>query len=213
MSKINGPLFSLSAAGTIAKALVYSSWRGVKYVRGHVVPANPNTVAQQEVRGIFSTLSAMWNRAPSIFREPWTANAAGNPYTNRNKLVALNSAPLKNQTTLANFVFSPGMGGAIPPASIVITPGVGQLSVAVTAPSLPTGWTITAAQGACLLDGDPSPVLIRTPVAAEDTTSPYAVVFTGLTVALHRVGVWLKWTAPDLSTRYSTAITGSGTPT
>ncbi len=213
MSKINGPLFSLTAAGTIAKALVYSSWRGVKYVRTHVVPANPNTTAQQEVRGIFRTLNAMWNRAPSIFREPWTANAAGNPYTNRNKLVALNSAPLKNQVSLANFVFSPGMGGAIPPVSITVTPGAGSLTVAVTAPTLPTGWTITAAQAVAILDGDPSPVLIRTPFAGEDLATPYSIVLSGLTTALHYVGAWLKWTAPDLSIRYSTAVTGSGTPT
>lgn len=213
MSKLTGPLFSLTARGTIADAITYSGWRGVQYVRTRVVPANPQTANQTEVRNIFHTLCDLWSRSPAIFREPWTANAQGQPYTDRNKLIALNIPALQGDVNMNDYVGSPGQGGAIPPASITVTPGAGQLTVDVTAPTLPPGWTITAAQVCAFIDGDASTPLVLTPVADEDTSSPYSVVLTGLTTVLHQVRAWLKWAAPDGSTKYSTALADTGTPT
>ena len=51
MAKLSGPLFSLSAAGAIAKTLVYFGWKGLKVARSYVVPANPQTSAQTTQRG------------------------------------------------------------------------------------------------------------------------------------------------------------------
>jgi len=51
MAKVAGPLFSLRAAGAIAKTLVYFSWKGLKVVRSYTVPANPKTAAQTTQRG------------------------------------------------------------------------------------------------------------------------------------------------------------------
>ena len=49
MAKLYGPLFSLDARGKLGKALVYSIWKGLNYVRKYVIPANPNTAAQLKV--------------------------------------------------------------------------------------------------------------------------------------------------------------------
>ncbi|GAJ22097.1 unnamed protein product, partial [marine sediment metagenome] len=84
MARLTAPLLSLGASGTIAKSLVYSVWKGIPYVRVHVIPANPNSVAQQEVRGIFSTLAEMWKRMPQLARDPWQADVLGLPLTARN---------------------------------------------------------------------------------------------------------------------------------
>lgn len=214
MAGLTGPLFSLSARGTIGQTLTYATWRGIDYVRQRVVPANPNTTGQQDVRNTFSMLMETWKRAPTLFQAPWTANATGQPFTNRNALVRENVPALQGDADMSDFVWSPGALGGPAPASITVTPGVGQLTVDITAPALPTGWTIQAGVAAALDDDDPQTTSFFTITAGEDTTSPYSVVLTGLTAGqLHRVGAWLRWTRPDSQTAYSTALTDSGTPT
>lgn len=50
MAKVTGPLFSLDARNAIGKAIVYSYWKGVNYVRSRVIPKNPKKDDQAEVR-------------------------------------------------------------------------------------------------------------------------------------------------------------------
>lgn len=51
MAKVTAPLFSFGARGKLADALVYFPWKGIDVVRSYVVPANPNSAAQQTQRG------------------------------------------------------------------------------------------------------------------------------------------------------------------
>ena len=50
MAKVTGPLYSISASGKIADAMVYFGWKGVNVVRGWVKPANPQVAAQGDQR-------------------------------------------------------------------------------------------------------------------------------------------------------------------
>ncbi len=50
MAKVTGPLFSMSASGTIGDAITFGIWKGINWVRGHVIPANPQTALQTNVR-------------------------------------------------------------------------------------------------------------------------------------------------------------------
>jgi len=50
MAKVTGPLLSMDARGKIADSIVFMGWKGIQTVRKFVVPANPNTQAQQDVR-------------------------------------------------------------------------------------------------------------------------------------------------------------------
>jgi len=61
MAKVTGPLFSLSASGQIAKTLVFMKWKGIDDVRKYVIPANPNTAAQQVQRAYITAALAMWH--------------------------------------------------------------------------------------------------------------------------------------------------------
>jgi len=61
MAKVKGPLFSLDARGQIAKTLVYMGWKGIADVRKYVIPANPNTAAQQTQRGYFAAAVDEWH--------------------------------------------------------------------------------------------------------------------------------------------------------
>ena len=46
MAKLQAPLFSFSASGKLADALVFMSWKGLNTVRKYVIPSNPKSDAQ-----------------------------------------------------------------------------------------------------------------------------------------------------------------------
>jgi len=211
MAKTTGPLFSLRARGQIADTLVYARWRGVPYVRTHVIPSNPDSTAQQEVRNIFRSLNAMWLRSPQLMRDPWVANATGQPFTDRNVLIRENVVPLQGETDLLNLVLSPGSGGAVPPDSVVPSDGGGQvLTLTAVQPTLPVGWTHVAFVGVAVLDGDFSLNIVRTPIAAEDVATPFTIALISVgTAGTYAWSGFNELLAPDLTTRYSVGISGA----
>src|SRR4030042_1444059 len=50
MAKATGPLYSLSASGKLANAMVYFTWKGINVVREWLKPANPQSAAQGDRR-------------------------------------------------------------------------------------------------------------------------------------------------------------------
>src|SRR5690606_16143033 len=137
MAKLTGPLLSFGARGQIGKAMVTAKWRGVDYARQYVIPANPRTTAQQANRTRFAFLREMWKLAPAVVVEPWTAFAAGRPFTNMNKFVGENNRVLNGESDLQNFIGSPGARGGLPPQALSATTGnsAGEIDVAITVPS------------------------------------------------------------------------------
>lgn len=63
MAKVRSPLFSLGASGKLAGSLVYMNWKGIDDVRMYVIPANPNTTAQQTQRGYLTNAVNNWHTA------------------------------------------------------------------------------------------------------------------------------------------------------
>ena len=62
MAKTTGPLFSLTASGTVGKTITYSNWKGRPYVRRRVIPLNPMTDGQMDVRNALRAIaqSIVW---------------------------------------------------------------------------------------------------------------------------------------------------------
>lgn len=54
MSKVLGPLLSLSARQTFGKTLTFSNWKGVNTVRLKSNPSNPKTTSQMSGRAYFA---------------------------------------------------------------------------------------------------------------------------------------------------------------
>lgn len=216
MAKTVAPLLSFGAGGQIARTGVYATWKGIPYVRRYVVPANPRTTSQMVTRNLFKKLQRMWLLMPATGKAPFEANAQGRPFTAANAFTKLNVSGIDTETPPTDMDFfkgSPGAKGGLPPASLIVTPGSGQLSVAVAAPSLPPGWTINMAAGIAFLDQDPQTEFSGTIQAQTDNTSTYALVFTGLTASVvYQVSAWLVWNRPDGTLAYSTSLTTQGTP-
>lgn len=214
MAKVTGPLLSFGARGQIGKAAVFGSWRGIAYAREYTQPANPQTAEQTITRNAFSFLQAVWKQAPTLFQQPWSAYARGKPLTDRNVFSKFNLPVLRGEADLANFVFSPGALGGLPPVSMVVTPGNDQLSVAVTVPAvLPTGWTINGVVVAAIEDQDPDVDTAYQITAGEDLTAAYTIVLALGSAILYRVGAWIRWNRPDGELAYSPAIVATGLTT
>lgn len=189
MAVLTAPLLSLAASGTIGDALTYASWKGIPYARVRVIPANPQSVAQQEVRGVFSTLNEMWKRMPADPRIPWDYAVRGLALTARNRHIQANVAALIDQANLDNLVMSVATGQAIPPAGV--TPAEnppGSVELTCVAPTVPVGYTLLHYIAAVVQDGDPSPVLIRTTFTG-NAVAPALVI----TVAVSPASVTYQW--------------------
>lgn len=207
MAKVNAPLLSFSASGTIAGTQTYSKWKGRPYVRQRVTPSNPDTAGQQLTRNAFTWVNNVWKNGPALLQAPWDLYATGQVLTGRNAFVGQNVRALRSQTDLANMILSPGAKGGIIPAGIVATGGANQITVDLTAPALPTGWTITQAVVAGIKDQDPQSDVDYTVFSGFDASSTYQVILTGLEAATdYLVGGWFEYAKPDGSVAYSAAL-------
>lgn len=213
MAKITGPLMSLGASGSLAKTLVASKWKGRPYMRQHVVPANPQSAAQSTTRNTFANASEMWKLGGPLLVAPWNRFASGQVLSGRNAFQGRFVLDNRGAADLSALVFSPGAKGGLPADSMVVTPGVGTLTVDVTEPAIPTGWTLAAAIVAAVKDQDPETGTLWNSVEGQDAATPFQVVLSSLDAVLYRVGAWLQWTKPDGSTAYGASILSSGTPT
>lgn len=176
MARLTAPLLSLGASGSIGKALVFAHWKGIPYARRYVIPENPQTAAQLEVRGIFSTLSEMWKRMPVGARAPFLYAVRGLALTPRNRHVQVNVAALQGDANLDDLVMSISTGQSVPPATLAAADAGGQtIDVTLTPPVVPVGYTLEWMEAAAIRDGDPSPVLTRTTIWGQDDVAPYVI--------------------------------------
>lgn len=81
MAKVTAPLFSFGARGQLGEALVYFPWKGIDAVRTYVIPANPNTAAQQTQRGYMGNAVDDWHDIGLIALDvtAWNRHAATRP--------------------------------------------------------------------------------------------------------------------------------------
>ncbi len=92
MATVKGPLFSLGASGTLAGAIVFSTWKGRPYVREHVVPANPKSQAQLGVRQMLKFLSQYWDSLTPGEQADWEEPAAVTNISPFNAFIAYNQS-------------------------------------------------------------------------------------------------------------------------
>ena len=211
MPVVQGPLFSLTARNALGKAIVYSAWKGIQYVRTRVVPNNPQTASQTAVREVWKTLNSMWNRMPSIGRAPWTADAAGQKYTDRNKFLGTNTPLLQGDANITDLETTPGDGSALAPLTAISADGGAQvLNITLTQPATPAGWTHVSSDAIAVLQGDPNPAIVRTPIAGQDVAAPFTLVPVAVGAAGTYVwGAWNVYTDPSGLTRYSISLRGT----
>lgn len=89
MAKVTGPLLSVDASGKVADTIVFSRWRGIKYVRQWIKPANPNTAAQQTQRTRLADAIAAWvTLLGASAQQAWRDFQAGQERSGPNEFVS-----------------------------------------------------------------------------------------------------------------------------
>lgn len=213
MSKTIAPLLSFGASGQIAKTQVYASWKGRPYARRYVVPSNPNSVDQQEVRSTFAWLSMFAKFQPANSAAAFAAAAETRRLTRQNVIIQANLSPMFDETDLDLLLFSPGAYGGFPAASMILTPDDGEIVVALTPPTLPTGWSVASAHAVAIRQQDPHTGELWSMVAGDDPTAAYSIALSGLTNAQeYVVGGWFSYTRPSGPTAYGPSINDTATP-
>lgn len=213
MAKPTAPLLSFGASGTIAKAMVFASWKGRPYVRRHVIPGNPQSVAQTLTRNGFSSASDIWKNMGPLGVAPWDRFAVGQVLAGRNKFMGSYVAENRGEVDLLSWNMSPGAKGGPPLVSVTpSSPGVNDILLTCVTPTPPTGWTVTSTIGMAIRDQDPQTGVLFNTVEDEDIGGLLPLL-PGLTTAvLYVCGAWIKWAKPDGSVAYSVAEMTSFTP-
>lgn len=75
MTRVTGPLLSMSASGTIGKAITFATWKGIAYARKWFKPANPQTADQVAQRLIFSSAVLQWQDYSQAEKDAWDDDA------------------------------------------------------------------------------------------------------------------------------------------
>jgi len=214
MAKLTAPVLSFAGSGKIASTLVFATWRGVKYARQYVVPANPQTTAQTAVRDVFAMLREMWKLNPDLGRAPWDRMAEGRKFLGLNKYIGENVRVLNGETDMNNFIGSPGAAGGLPADLIAASTGgaTGEIDVAFTNPTPPSGWTLDAEVAFAFPDQDPT-LDFGGPLVVDESDPPTgSITLTGLGAAVScQAGGWLRWLKPDGTLAYSVGVTDQAT--
>lgn len=95
MAKVTGPLFSFNASGSLGKAIVYSNWRGVAYVRELVIPGFSRTFQQGKIRDLIKDASQGWltgdtdgtTTIDATYKAVYDAAALGRPLSGFNMFI------------------------------------------------------------------------------------------------------------------------------
>jgi len=87
MATTKAPLFGLSASGSLAKSIVFSTWRGRTYVRRHAIPSNPKSNLQVGMRSVFKFVTQDFKTLSQVVKDSWNSLAAPDNITQLNAQV------------------------------------------------------------------------------------------------------------------------------
>jgi hypothetical protein len=74
-AKLDGPLMSMGASGSIGGILTFGSNKGRNFVRQLVIPSNPKTPAQQGVRSAMKWIGQEWRQLSAEDQATWETRA------------------------------------------------------------------------------------------------------------------------------------------
>ena len=207
MARVTGPLLSLGGSGQIASTQVYATWKGRPYVRRYVIPSNPQSSEQTLTRNTFGWLQNVWRYMPTGGLSAWNQYATNSRFTATNGFIKQNLPQLREATAVDEMVLSPSTGGGIPAVSIALTGGALQITAVLTAPTLPTGWTIVASHALAIKQQNPQSDDDFQLFYQTDASTPYSMVITGLAASTeYVVGGWFEYQKTPTERAYGLAI-------
>jgi len=71
MVKVDGPMLSFTASGTLADTVTFSTWKGRPYARTRVIPKNPRSAPQTGIRQMMEFLTRQWTSISAANKATW----------------------------------------------------------------------------------------------------------------------------------------------
>lgn len=115
MARVSGPLFSMSASGSIGKAITYGIWKGRPWVRIWFKPENPQSANQTNVRYAMTLIVAHFQILDNAQKAIWDAFAAQFNMSGFNQFVKRGMLEYVSQITTAVTPVSVAWNGESPP--------------------------------------------------------------------------------------------------
>lgn len=212
MARTTAPLMGFEASGALGETIVFGKWRGVRYARRYVKPANPQTTEQTKTRLTFSLLREIWKRMGAAGRAPWDAFASGRQFLGLNAFIGENVRVIRGDALFTNALFSPGARGGLSPASVTIAQGTttGEVDITVVTPTLPSGWSYLGASAIAFPDQSTQVDLVGPVVVGEAVAEDTLFSLAGFGAADSIiVGAWLTLTKPNGEIAYSVGTTAT----
>ncbi len=89
--------------------VVASTWKGINYIRERVIPANPNSIAQQRVRGVMRQLVLIGRGVKStIIDTYWEKFVKGTPQSGWSKFIGTNQKNIQADEDFLNLKLTTG---------------------------------------------------------------------------------------------------------
>jgi len=131
MVKLTGPMMSITASGSLAKAITYSNWKGRAYARQRVIPANPQSGPQTGMRSMLKFLSQQWTNLSVAEKADWLTRAQATVISNFNAYVSYNQ--LRWRSYLNPSKLDPAAETGTQPTAPTTTPtgGIRQISLSI----------------------------------------------------------------------------------
>jgi hypothetical protein len=106
-------------------------------------------------------------------------------------------------------VFSSGANGGIAAAALASAVAAKVITITLTAPVLPDGWTIAQAVGIATLQQDPETYTDARTYEAVDATDAYAPAVTVPADGTYVIGGWFKYTKSNGGIAYGPALSAT----
>lgn len=132
MAKVTGPLFSMSASGTVGKTIVYSVWKGRAYVRERVIPTNPRSAMQLGVRAMMSFLAQAWAGLIAGEKDDYDAGALSKSISAFNEYMSQNLSRWQNFNSPSKNWPAEETSTPLTVTTQTLTGGVGNVTIELT---------------------------------------------------------------------------------
>jgi len=142
MVKVDGPMLSFTASGTLADTVTFSTWKGRAYARTRVIPKNPRSAPQRGIRQMMEFLTRQWTAVSASNRATWEPVADQTQISPFNAFIGRNLARWRNYRAPAQTPAAPETDN-LPTLGTPTVSAVGRnikIDVPITSPA--DGWGV-----------------------------------------------------------------------
>lgn len=142
MAKVDGPLFSFGASGSIADTMTFAKWKGRPYVRQHVIPSNPKSAAQVGGRVMWKFLTQQWAGMSTSDKNTWIERASAAAYSTFNAYMSYNMDRWTESLPVTQPYPAAGESNDELPTAATISGTGTERSLSLTMPNGGTNWGV-----------------------------------------------------------------------